>query len=249
MPYISKTLLIFLAIAFALSCDGNNEKSAAADSPGKLKVVKKKRGDGTLQSASQVDAENFAHGLKVNYYEDGKTVHSKITFNHGVKQGPAVWYYRNSQIFEHTGFSNGKREGLTKKYHKNGKLLSQCEFSKGEALPGLVEYAEDGSKIRDHPVVKFRKIDKIAFENRLILEISSSVKSSKVKYYHINVLDDGQQFKSYIPVKAGVALLEYYVAPGKVLMRTLEIYAELPTKLGNTFVKKYTYQLSAKNIR
>ena len=77
----------------------------------------------------------------------------------------------------------------------------------------------------------------------------NDLKSSKVKYYHIMVMDDGQQFKSYIPVKAGVALLEYYVAPGKVLMRTLEIYAELPTKLGNTLVKKYSYQLSAKNIR
>lgn len=249
MKYFSKTLLIILILSGILACTETGDKTNKKGKEQTLKVVKKNRDNGTLSSATQVDSEGYAHGIKVSYYEDGRSIHSKVTFNHGMKHGAAVWYYRNGKVFEHTNFADGRRSGVTKKYHKNGQLLSQCEFEKGDALPGLVEYTENGTKITEYPQVKFKKIDKIAFENRVILEISSTVKSSKVKYYHLLQLDNGMTSKSFLQSKAGVANMIFSVNPGKVVMRNIEIYAELPTQLGNTLVTTVSYQLAAKNRR
>ncbi len=249
MKQLGCTLLIFLLISGTLSCSdqGNNTKNKTSEP--KLKEVKKNRADGTMLSVTQVDEEDYAHGLKVTFYEDGRRIHSKVTFNHGLKHGIAVWYYKNGKVFEQTNFANGRREGLTKKYHKTGQLLSQCTYEKGDALPGLLEYATDGSKITTYPSVNFRKIDKIAFENTVILEISSSAKSPKVKYYYLISMDNGTNSKSFLDVKNGVSTINFYVKPGTVLMRNIEFFAELPTKLGNTLVKKVSYQMAAKNRR
>lgn len=249
MKILFAPLFFAFFLTGSLSCTGSGDSAEDQKTENTQKVVKKNRDDGTLSSITQVDDEGFAHGLKVSYYQDGRTVHSKVTFNHGVKQGPAIWYYKSGKIFEYTKFSTGKRDGLTQKYYKNGELLSQCEYHAGDPLPGLIEYHEDGSKITEYPLVSFRKIDKLAFENKVILEISSSVKSKKVKYYHLLDMGNGKSAKSYIESKAGLASLEFFVPRGDVLMRNIELYAELPTKLGNILVKKVSYQMAAKNKR
>ena len=237
-------LLIVLTASACSESEKKNEKSSSGDEP---KIVKKFRDDGSVSSLNPVDEEGFVNGVKVNLYEDGRTVHSKISFEHGVKSGAAIWYYRNGKVFEHTGFKEGRRDGLTRKYYKNGQVLSECTFRAGDPMPGLVEYNEDGSKVSNHPTVRFKKTDKLAFENIVYLEISSSVKSSKVKYFYKIELEDHSAYRSYIESKAGKATLEFYVAPGTILMRKIEIFAELPTKLGNTLVKEFSYQLAAKN--
>lgn len=247
MRILFAPLFFALFLTGSLSCTGSGDSAEHQKTEDKQKVVKKKRDDGTLSTVSQVDDEGFVHGLKVSYYQDGRTVHSKVTFNHGVKQGPAAWYYKTGKIFEHTNFSDGRREGTTQKYYKNGKLLSQCEYHGGDPLPGLIEYQEDGSKITNYPLVSFRKIDKLAFENKVILEISSSLKSNKIKYYHLLDMGDGKTTKSYLETKAGLASLEFFVSRGDVLMRNIDLYAELPTMLGNTLVKKVSYKMAAKN--
>lgn len=237
-------LLISLGLNACTSSENNSEKSSPEGEP---KVVKKYRNDGTISSFNPVDEDGFVNGVKVNLYEDGRTVHSKISFEHGVKNGPAIWYFRDGKVFEHTNFKEGRRDGLTRKYHKNENLLSECTFRSGDPMPGLVEYNKDGSKVKNHPTVHFKKTDKLAFENTVYLEISASVKSSKVKYFYKVDLDDHSTFRSYLESKGGIASLQFYVAPGTVLMRNIEIYAELPTKLGNTLVKEFNYQLAAKN--
>jgi antitoxin component YwqK of YwqJK toxin-antitoxin module len=246
LRFVSAIFLSAYLIA-GTSCTGSNKQVEKSTKKNEPKVVKQTRDDGTLSAVSQVDEEGFVHGLKVSYYSDGRTIHSKVSFNHGVKQGPAIWYYKSGNIFEHTNFANGRKEGVTKKYHENGQLLSQCEYLKGDPLPGLVEYAKDGSKITDYPTVSFHKIDKLAFENKVIIEVVSSVKSKNVKYYHLLNMDNGSTIKSYLESKAGVANMEFPVQRGQVLMKKIELFAELPTKLGNTRVEKISYQLAAKN--
>lgn len=236
-------------VVISLSCDSGRAVKSEKAPVHQPKSVKKTRADGTLSSVSQVDSANFAHGIRVNYYKDGKTIHSKITFNHGVKHGPAIHYYQNGQIFEHTGFSDGKRYGLTRKYHKNGQLAAQFEYENDKVLPGLVEYHEDGSLVTSYPEVIFTKTDKLAFENTVYLKISCTKKSARVKYYYVLDLDNGKQAKSYLEAKNGISTLQYIVYPGDILMKTIELYAEIPTEMGNTLVKKYTYHLSAKNMK
>jgi antitoxin component YwqK of YwqJK toxin-antitoxin module len=241
-------IVISLIISGSTACSEPQKRADETGTQPKQKVVKKTRDDGSLSSVSQVDEKGFIHGIRVNYYNDGQTVHSKVTYNHGIKEGPAIWYYRDGKVFEHTSFADGKRDGLTRKYHKNGQLLSECEYKTGNPLPGLVEYNEDGSKVTDYPEVRIRKIDKLAFENRVILEISSDIKTDKVKYYFQLEFDNGQRSRSYFRSDNGFATLEYRVAPGDVLIKNIEFFAELPTTMGNTQVKKVTYQLAAKNM-
>lgn len=239
--------LLVLMLGWTLSaCSGDQSKgkSSSANEP---KVVKKFRDDGTLSSMNPVDEDDFVHGVKVNYYGDGRTIHSRVTYEHGVKNGPAIWYYKNGQIFEHTAFMDGRKHGVTKKYHDNGKLLSQCTFHNGDPKPGLVEYKKDGSKVSNHPTVEFKKLDRTASENTVYLEIRSSVRSSKARYFYKADLENHSQYRDYLDSDGGKATLDFYVAPGTSISRKIELYAELPTELGNILVRELSYQLNASN--
>ena len=55
-----------------------------------------------------MDEQGIVHGLRVTWYSDGKIVYSKLTLNHGIKNGPYIRYYKNGQIFEHTQYREGK---------------------------------------------------------------------------------------------------------------------------------------------
>ena len=85
MKKILQPLLILSLSILMVSCNqgqGDNEQAADENTP---KVVKKRREDGTLSSMNPVDDDGYVHGVKVNFYEDGVTVHSKITYEHGRK--------------------------------------------------------------------------------------------------------------------------------------------------------------------
>jgi antitoxin component YwqK of YwqJK toxin-antitoxin module len=95
-----------------------------------------------------VDKDGYVHGVKVNFYEDGKTVHSRITYMHGKKHGTAQWYYKNGQVHEHTGYTGGYKHGPTKKYYEDGSLMEELTYQQGEVLPETVrKYRRDGSLI------------------------------------------------------------------------------------------------------
>lgn len=139
-------LTLILLIAGFGAC-GNSEtgqkNTQDDDTP---KMVKKRRDDGTLSSVNPVDEDGYVHGVKVNYYEDGKTIHSKVSYDHGRKHGPALWYYKNGQVHEHTNFHYGKKKGLTKKYYQTGELMEELTYELGEVVPGSQKkYNRDGS--------------------------------------------------------------------------------------------------------
>jgi len=104
---MKKTLQTFLFLSLSVlivSCSRGKaemEQSADENSP---QVVKKRRDDGTLSSINPVDADGYVHGVTVNFYEDGVTVHSKITYEHGRKHGPAIWFFKSGKIYEHAEF-------------------------------------------------------------------------------------------------------------------------------------------------
>ncbi|MEN8156950.1 MAG: hypothetical protein ABFS10_08370 [Bacteroidota bacterium] len=140
-------LIILSLVVSTVGCDQGNSGKTKSSSKDQPKIVKKRRDDGTLSSAGQVDAEGYLHGIKVNYYEDGKTVHSKVTYEHGRKQGAALWYYKNGQVHEHTNFHYGRKQGLTKKYYDTGQLMEELTYEQGEELPGKKSYNRSGELI------------------------------------------------------------------------------------------------------
>lgn len=145
---ISYLFILALAISMVSCGSGSKaeEQSGGEDEP---HMVKKRRDDGTLSSINPVDEEGFIHGVKVNFYEDGLTVHSKVTYEHGRKHGPAIWFFKNGKIYEHTTFFQNRKHGLTKRYYESGELKEEVEFNSGEEMPGRKKYTKEGELITE----------------------------------------------------------------------------------------------------
>jgi len=243
-----KSFLLFaLVTAFAFTaCDSGNKESDKTEK--KSNYIRKYRDDGTLLSVTSVNKEKYAHGVKVNYYEDGKAVHSKVTYNNGRKDGPAIWYYKNGQVFEHTGFKENMRHGVTRKYYKSGKLMAEYTYDYDQVMPGLKEYTEEGDPITDYPDIRVREIDKLKSDNKLVLEISTSDNTRNTRFYQLVKINEMQSGRSYLDSKNGICQLEFYVHPGNVLIKTVEFYAEIPTSLGNFYIVKKQHDINVMNL-
>jgi len=233
---------LFLVLSISLSC-GHTPREEDVGSENRPQTIIKRREDGTISSVNQVVDGTLVHGIRTTYYGDGKTIYSKQTFKYGKKQGPANWYYTNGQIFKQSNFEDGERDGLTRVYYKNGSLSAEFESEKGIVLPGLKEYSPDGRLLTAYPGVEFREIDHLASNNRVDLEISCTKNRSGVKFYVLQE-EAGKTSRVYLITKNDRALMQFYVKPGEVLHKNVEILAEVPTELGNVLAKKYTYQLS-----
>lgn len=237
-------LLFILAAAF--SCLRSDETVEEGSVDQESDIVFKRRKDGTISSANQVDENNMVHGMRVTYYGDGKTVRSRISVERGIKQGPSIKYYYNGQIFEHINFKDGEKHGLCRKYHKNGQLLAEFEYNNGLVLPGLKEYGPEGVLVTDYPEVQFREIDQLASKNRIDLEIICSRKRGKMKYFILQK-DQGETSRVYLITENGAASQRFYLRPGETLNKRIDIIAEIPTEFGNILVKELSYHLTARN--
>jgi antitoxin component YwqK of YwqJK toxin-antitoxin module len=144
MKNISVYLLILCLALLTPSCGSNSKENASSQTEEQSNMVKKRREDGTLSSMNPVDEEGYVHGVKVNLYEDGLTVHSKVTYEHGRKHGPAIWFFKNGKIYEHTTYFQNRKHGLTKRYYETGELKEEAEFNTGKELTGKKEYTKDG---------------------------------------------------------------------------------------------------------
>ena len=247
-PYIyqMKAYCIVLTILLCFSCNRVSENKEEKDLDKRSRTVVKKRDDGTLSSVNQVDEIGRVHGVRVTYFADGKTIYTKLTFDHGKKHGPSIRYYNNGQIYEHASFENGEKHGLTKKYHKNGKLLAEFEYNQGIAMVGLKEYDKEGELINSYPTVEFKEVNHLASNDKIDLEIHCSKPYNGTKYFLITG-ENKKANRTYLITEKGFALLQFYLAPGEVLSKKIEIMAEIPTEPGNVYVNRYSYHLNSRN--
>lgn len=137
-------VMVFMMGAWACNSDSGDASQEEEEKP---RVVKKHREDGTLSSISPVDEEGMVHGVRVNLYEDGLTVHSKVTYEHGRKHGPAIWFFKNGKIYEHTMYYMNRKNGLTKRYYETGELYEEISYDAGKELPGKKKYTKEGKLI------------------------------------------------------------------------------------------------------
>jgi antitoxin component YwqK of YwqJK toxin-antitoxin module len=142
-------ILIFSLSILIGSCNQGKKTTEQADEENTPHMVKKKRKDGSLSSLNPVDEEGYVHGVKVNFYEDGLTVHSKITYEHGRKHGTAIWFFKSGKIYEHTVYYQNRKNGLTKRYYETGELYEETTYDAGEELPGKKRYTRAGELISD----------------------------------------------------------------------------------------------------
>ncbi len=141
------TYLLVIAFMMGISACNSDTGSRNQEEEDQPKIVKKRREDGTLSSINPVDEEGYIHGVKVNFYEDGLTVHSKVTYKHGRKHGPAIWFFKNSKIYEHTTYYHNRKNGVTKRYYETGELYEEVTFNTGEEQPDKKRYTKEGKLI------------------------------------------------------------------------------------------------------
>ena len=243
---VSSHWIILFFLILGMSCKkGPDKEETTAEDP-QQHIIIKRRDDGTLSSVNQIDDMGIVHGIRVTYYPDGKTVFSRLTLEHGIKNGPFIRYYKNGQIFEHTGYKDGKKHGLTRKYYKNGCLLAEFEYRNGNILPGLKEYRMDGTLVTDYPEICFEMEDHLKDRNRVDLRIYSDPKISGIKYY-LKQEESEHESRIYLISENGSALIQRYVKPGNTLHQKIEIIAEIPTELGNVLVKDLSHDLTVNN--
>ena len=239
---------LFLILLVCFSCSHSVESAENSSSAEESRIIVTRREDGTRSSVNQVDSADIVHGMRITYYGDGKTIYSKLTIDHGIKQGPCIKYYNNGQVFEHSNFKDGKKHGTIRKYYKNGELLAEFEYENGIALPGIREYDKHGKLISSYPEVQFNEIDNLDTKNWIDLEISCTKKSSRIKYYVLQ-REALETSRVYLITENGNASMRFYVKPGDNIDRKIEIVAEIPTDLGNVMVKELSYNLTAVNSK
>jgi antitoxin component YwqK of YwqJK toxin-antitoxin module len=147
---MKKTVHLFalLLLIIGLSSCAPDRKKTAKNQEETTSMVRKYNDDGTLSSINPVDEKGYVDGVKINYYEDGKTIHSQVTYEHGRKHGPAIWYYKNGQVHEHTSYYFGRKQGLTKKYYPTGELMEELTYEQGEVQPGARKFDRQGKEMK-----------------------------------------------------------------------------------------------------
>ena len=143
------TYLLFFAFIIGIGACKSDRSTSQQEEEDQPKMVKKRREDGSLSSINPVDEEGYVHGVKVNFYEDGLTVHSKVTYEHGRKHGPAIWFFKNGKIYEHTNYYQNRKNGVTKRYYETGELFEETHYDTGEEQPDKKRYTKEGKLIED----------------------------------------------------------------------------------------------------
>ena len=239
-------LVIFISLS-NLSCTRKGGENQNSPSEEKQEVIVKKRNDGTVSSVNQVDDKGNVHGKRITYYADGKTIYSRLNFSKGIKNGPARWYYKNGQLSLSLNYLNGIKEGPSKRYYKSGKLMSETNYAADNPLPGLKEYDMDGVLITKYSTVSIRENYRLGSSSKVVLELTCSRKSDKVKFYIMDE-ENGNMSRVYLISENGSAVKRFSLSEGEVINREIKFLVEIPTDLGNTLVKELSYHLDARNL-
>jgi antitoxin component YwqK of YwqJK toxin-antitoxin module len=239
-------IIFFLSIGFQ-SCGGKADVKTGNKGDKKQEVVVKKRADGTISSISQVDEFNKVHGQRLEYYADGKTLYSKVIYKRGVRHGPAIWYYSNGKASLHLNYLNGKKEGPSRNYYKSGKLKSETTYADDHPLPGLKEYDMEGNLVTGYSDVSIRENYQLGNGSTVVIELTCSRKSDKVKFYYLEE-ENGVKSRIYLISKNGSAVKRFYLNEGEVINKDIYFLVEIPTDLGNTLVKELSYHLDARRL-
>lgn len=251
-----RTLLILVIVTASLSsCDKFNRPEKIRHKDGWKEFTVNENGDSLMTiyrkdgvKKSQVTYKNGFHdGVGYNFYDDGK-LKNEIHYKEGYKNGVSKWYYKTGILYRETIYQEGKKEGVQKKYYENGKLKAEIPYEDNKVQPGLKEYREDGSQIAKYPKIRFQEIDKLAFENKLILKVYLEPKGRKTKYSRIKKIE-GKEYDISLSgqTKNSSAYIEYRLNPGRSVMEKVKVRVKTTTKLGNPLIIIKSYNLAIEN--
>jgi antitoxin component YwqK of YwqJK toxin-antitoxin module len=192
---------------------------------------------------------NTREGMAKNYYPGTGKINSTLVYKKGIKDGDEIWYFESGKPFRVTPYVQGIISGVQKFYYEDGKIMASIPYKKGNPGTGLKEYKKDGSLITDYPRLIIKQNDHLKDANKVIVSIEMSDSYAQVKFYE-GALDEGKylsdkQFE--LSTQFGISQIDFNVAPGASLHKTIIITANYKSKYGNPLVLSRTFTVSATN--
>lgn len=243
----TSSITILFLLVFLFSCQYlQKETKKQEPDPNKPTIHKTYyKKSGALKSEITIK-NNKKNGPAKKYYPTGE-LHTLVNYVDNIKEGETIWYYKNGQPYRVTQYINGKMDGLRKIYYENGKLQAEIPYENGELIEGTKEYNKNGNLITKTPKIKFKEHDLMKFENKFILKVYLSNKSKRVKFFEEKTTTAGNKVRLPLTTKGGTAELEYIMPPGAFQMKTIKVYAEYKSKLGNLILLSANYNLAIEN--
>lgn len=265
----SLTITIFI-ITYMVCMSGCKEGKKNSHSE-KNKTAYEYYEDGSIESEAEVK-DGKAHGL-LKKYTPGGILESVYTYNMGIMDGPAVTYYPNGQVrskmyykegkrhglirqyyrsgelYRESPYENGKLNGMRKTYYKDGSVMAEAPFKDGYPGVGLKEYSMNGELTDDTPQLLIRPVDRLAMEDKYILELQLKPTKPGTIFY-IGDLEDGKYIHIGLwPLEPqnGIARYVIKVRKGSFRMEVLTISAQYQTDKSNYGVVSKKFNLAVDN--
>jgi hypothetical protein len=193
---------------------------------------------------SEITIKNgMQNGLCLNYYENGN-IQNEIWYKDGDKNGRATWNYESGKIYRESVYIDDEIEGIQKKYYEDGKLMAEIPYRKGVLLVGTKEYNKEGKLKKNYPEIIIEPVDKMAFENKYYLRASLTKNDPDAKFYEVKYLD-GKKYDIPVPIKNGVAELNWFVPENAFIMEKVTVAVEYNTVLSNPVRLEKSFNLAA----
>ncbi len=228
----------------------NGKIKTEISAKGQLRHGTTKNYDRTGLLLSEVNyVDNILHGQATNYYAKTGKINSTFFYVNGIKEGDETWFYESGKPYRISPYIKGKIEGIQKHYYEDGKLQAEVSYKNGYAGMGLREYKPDGSLITGYPTISIQKEDHLKNANKIILIISLSNNSNRVKLLKGSLLDGKYLHEDMLTlaIQDGKAAMGYNVTPGTMITKDIVISASYKTPMGNPYVITRRYRVEAAN--
>ncbi|MGE0088055.1 MAG: toxin-antitoxin system YwqK family antitoxin [Bacteroidales bacterium] len=237
-------ILVFIYLVICTACQPKQEQTdqikSNIDSIYILKSYYEKSG----KLKSEITVKNKRkNGPAKEYYPSGK-LRSLVHYVENITIGETIWYYENGQPYRITPYINGKMNGIRKIYYDNGKLQAEIPYKNGVLLEGSKEFDKSGQLIKNYPKIVFETSNTIKTHNIFTLFCKLDKKANHPIFYHEVKNSQNESVLNILPVKNGVSYIDFYIPAHTKVNKSIPIWVEFKTQLGNPYLTKKVYELN-----
>ncbi|MEA2106678.1 MAG: hypothetical protein U9P82_08170, partial [Bacteroidota bacterium] len=236
------SLIFITLIVGSCNIENNNKDKNVQGKEDKALIKKAYYDNGNLKS--EITFKNKSkNGPAKRYYTTGE-LHTVVHYVKNTKEGEAVWYYKSGKPYRITQYENNKIEGVRKLFYEDGTLMAEIPYKNNKPQIGLKEYNKNGKLLTNYPHIIFNTNNLIIEQNLYIITFQLSNHSKKVMFYQELKGTDGKERLFEIPTKNGIGKLEFHIPSRVKDSKTITIYAQMKTSMGNPYIIKDSYTFS-----
>ena len=99
--------------------------------------------DGSVKSVTPYAGDEI-HGVFVEYWPNGEK-REEVTYDDGLKDGPAFLYWDNGRVREQGQYQRGRKQGLWQTHNNAGTLLASLPYERGRLTGLYLSYHTNGN--------------------------------------------------------------------------------------------------------